>query len=203
MKELTEIAAKYAAEKTNEVMINAIAKAYADGYRDGYKDREEEIPIDLRSNETEYVDLGLPSGTLWAKDYEREEEDKIAGKRIIYLPYEKACHLSIPTKAQWEELVKMCRWEFEIDKNLNLCNAKCVAPNGKVLNFDMTGKKNAYTISNSFEVFFWVFEEKKGNEKSAIWMYNAGKSMNCKNGTGIVTDIFSGFKLPIRLVRTK
>ena len=51
-------------------MDKAIAQAYADGYRNGYKDREEEIPVDLRDNKTEYVDLGLPSGTLWSTDYE-------------------------------------------------------------------------------------------------------------------------------------
>ena len=45
MIELATKAENYAAEKTNEVMVRAIAQAYADGYRDGYKDREEEIPV--------------------------------------------------------------------------------------------------------------------------------------------------------------
>ena len=57
MKEVGQIAAEYAVAQTNEVMSLAIAKAYADGYRDGYRDREEEIPVNLRNNETEYVDL--------------------------------------------------------------------------------------------------------------------------------------------------
>ena len=58
--ELIEKAASYAAGKANKAITNAIAQAYADGYRDGYKDREQEIPVDLRDNKTEYVDLGLP-----------------------------------------------------------------------------------------------------------------------------------------------
>ena len=36
MKELLEKAANYAAEKTNEMMTNLIAKAYEDGYRDDF-----------------------------------------------------------------------------------------------------------------------------------------------------------------------
>ena len=66
MKELIEVANNYAENKTNEVLTSAIAQAYADGYKDGYRDREEEIPVDIRFKKTEYVDLGLPSGTLWA-----------------------------------------------------------------------------------------------------------------------------------------
>ena len=70
---LAEKSEKYAAGKANAAIDKAIAQAYADGYRDGYKAREEEIPVDLRDNKTEFVDLGLPSGTLWAKDYERAD----------------------------------------------------------------------------------------------------------------------------------
>ena len=66
MKELDNISANYAAGKANEAIDKAIAQAYADGYRDGYKDREEEIPVDFSDKKTGYIDLGLPSGTLWA-----------------------------------------------------------------------------------------------------------------------------------------
>lgn len=57
MIELATKAENYAAEKTNEVMVRAIAQAYADGYRDGYKDREEEIPVDLRDNKRSMLTL--------------------------------------------------------------------------------------------------------------------------------------------------
>ena len=197
MKELTEIAAQYAAEKSNEMMINAIAKAYADGYRDGYKDREEEIPVDLRSNETEYVDLGLPSGTLWSADYERE------GKDFVYLPYEKASQFSIPTEVQWKELKESCKWEFEIDDAYDLCKAKCVGPNGNVLEFNRTGIKQIDKVSNVWKVYFWIIDEKEGNDKNAIFMYNEGKRHSSKNGEATIRDFFSGYKLPVRLVRTK
>ena len=66
MKELKELSANYATEKTNEMMSQIVAQAFADGYRMGYKDREDEIQVDLCDSKTEFVDLGLPSGTKWA-----------------------------------------------------------------------------------------------------------------------------------------
>ena len=73
MIELNEKAGSYAEANVINVLKEAFAKVYADGYRDGYKDREEEIPVNMRPNQTKYVDLGLPSGTLWSDDYERTE----------------------------------------------------------------------------------------------------------------------------------
>ena len=84
---ILENAEKYAEGKANQAITKAIADAYVEGYKAGYKDREEEIPMDLRDNKTEYVDLGLPSGTLWASDYEK------SGGKYIYLPYEEAKHM--------------------------------------------------------------------------------------------------------------
>ena len=108
MKELKELSANYATGKTNEMISQIVAQAFADGYRMGYKDREGEIPVDLRDGNTEYVDLGLPSGTLWSADYE-----KIDGK-TIYQTYENAEALSIPTTEQCKELLELCEWECEV-----------------------------------------------------------------------------------------
>ena len=86
MKELKELSINYATEKTNEVMVNTIAQAYADGYRKGYKDREDEIPVDLRDGNTEYIDLGLPSETLWSTNYETKD------KQVVFLPFHILSH---------------------------------------------------------------------------------------------------------------
>lgn len=199
MKELTEMAAQYAAEKTNELLTNAIAKAYADGYRDGYNDREE-IPVELEDeSETEYVDLGLPSGTLWSADYEREDED------VIYLPYKKASQFCLPTESQWEELDKSCMWEFEYDDKYELTIAKCVGPNGNFLKFECTGIKEIDSRSLFSDMFFWLVDTREQAEKNAVRMYNAGKGNSPMRyrGEAYVGCWFSGYKLPIRLVRTK
>lgn len=125
MKELSKIAVDYAAEKTNEVMTTAIAQAYADGYRDGYKDREEEIPVDIRDNKTEYVDLGLPSGTLWARGYEQKDGN------VLYLSYDEASKYQLPTEEQWKELLEICRWEPHYGSH----SCDCIGPNGAFITF--------------------------------------------------------------------
>ena len=158
---VSDKAASYAEGKANEFIKKAIAQAYADGYQDGYKDREAEIPVDLRDNKTEYVDLGLPSGTLWAADYE-----KVNGE-ILYLPHGKAQEYSIPTEEQWEELMKCCRWEYDRNggDSQELDWAKCIGPNGNILNFNFAGKKTAKGFSDSKRIVFWLKDESDNLQK--------------------------------------
>lgn len=198
MREVTEIAAKYATEKTNEMMVNAIAKAYADGYRDGYNDKAEEIPVDLRENMTEYVDLGLPSGTLWAKDYEKEE-----GDIIMYLPYGKASRFNIPTEEQWKELRKICRWDFyKQDGSSQLHKVICVGPNGNTIEFNTTGMKTIKEISQARCVYFWIIEGTEDNDNNKINAAEMHKTSN-DNLMFYVRSLFKGYKIPLRLVQTR
>ena len=60
--------------------------------------------MDLRDEKTEYVDLGLPSRTLWSTDYEHKQGEG----GYLFLPYEKAENFKLPTKEQWEELFSKC-----------------------------------------------------------------------------------------------
>jgi hypothetical protein len=51
-----------------------------------------------------YVDLGLPSGTLWKDQNE-----------VGFYTYDQAVPMfgsSLPTKEQWEELIDACRWTW-------------------------------------------------------------------------------------------
>lgn len=197
MEELREKAINYVEENVNNVLKEAFAKVYADGYRDGYKDREEEIAIDLHDGEMEFVDLGLPSGTKWSSDYKQDGNDR------DYLPYGRAELLNIPTQEQWEELKDNCKWEFDIDNAYDLCKARCVGPNGNILQFERTGKKNISNESEIWEVFFWIKDSKEGNDKGAVHMYNGGKRNKYRNVITIIEDFFSGYKLPVRLVKAK
>jgi len=189
--ELTERAGNYAEGKANEAITKAIAQAYADGYRDGYKDREEEIPVDLRDNKTEYVDLGLPSGTLWSNDYEKEN-----GK-ILYLPYGKAAKYDIPTKEQWKELLEYCRVEFHFQFRV-LNSVSYIGPNGNSIRFESIGCKKEDTISCPGVVYFWILDDEDSVMKNAIESYNAVYNVNVRFG-----KVFCGYKLPLRLVRQK
>lgn len=118
MEDLVKKAENYAEGKVNEVLTLAIEQAYIDGYRDGYKDCEEEISVDLPCEEVEYVDLGLPSGTLWAKDYMKEENGNI----LLYMTHGEANCLNIPTQEQWDELKRVCVFEKKLQKTFKVRN---------------------------------------------------------------------------------
>ena len=185
MIELNEKASIYAEENVINILKEAFAKVYADGYREGYRECQEEIPVDLRDNQTRYVDLGLSSGTLWSSSYER------IGAERLYLPYDKAKEMSIPTEDQWKELRRECRWSVDSDK------IYCIGPNGNSIHFEKTGyisiNKNKEIVDWSF---FWIKnEEENGNE-----------CLSAKMSWHIASDershsIFRGYSLPIRLVR--
>lgn len=184
-KNLFEKAEKYATSKINEAITNAITQAYIEGYKAGYNDREMEIPIDLRDEKTEYVDLGLPSGTLWAAKYETT-----GGNDIIYT-YDEVQNLNIPTKEQVEELFKCCKSEY---KNSNACHGLLklliLGPNGNRIDLNVTGYESVDSIKDKDEIFFWI---KEFNEFNAINIYKEGCFKYCK--------MFRGYRLKVRLVR--
>ena len=163
---ILEQADKYAEGKANEAITKAIADAYIEGYKAGYKDREEEIPMELRDNKTEYIDLGLPSRTLWSTDYEELD------RKYLYLPYEKAEYLKIPTKEQWEELKTSCKWEYDIDHAYDFICCRCVGPNGQILKFERTGRIITEGNVDVWEAFFWIEDDSDLNEKNSIHMFN-------------------------------
>ena len=194
MEELREKAKSYAEENVINVLKETFAKVYAEGYCDGYKDREDKIPIDLRGNKTEYVDLVLPSGTQWSIDYERD------GEEILFLPQIDAESLNIPTREQWEELVNACQWEYDQSGSFHV--AYCIGPNGKILKFSLTGMVHVNKKEEEGKAYFWISEEKEGNEKSAVSIYDVHN--NVQNYTDkSIRSIFSGYKLPVRLVKSK
>lgn len=192
---ILEQADKYAEGKANEAITKAIADAYIEGYKAGYKDREEEIPMELRDNKTEYIDLGLPSRTLWSTDYEKLDRE------YLYLPYEKAEYLKIPTKEQWEELKTSCKWEYDIDNLYDFIRCRCVGPNGQILKFERTGRIITEGNVDEWEAFFWIEDDSDLNEKNSIHMFNYGKKIDKEIGRCELSKNFSGYKLPVRLVR--
>ena len=192
---ILEQADKYAEGKANEAITKAIADAYIEGYKAGYKDREEEIPMELRDNKTEYIDLGLPSRTLWSTDYEKLDRE------YLYLPYEKAEYLKIPTKEQWEELKTSCKWEYDIDNLYDFIRCRCVGPNGQILKFERTGRIITEGNVDEWEAFFWIEDDSDLNEKNSIHMFNYGKEIDKEIGKCDLSKNFSGYKLPVRLVR--
>ena len=192
MKELKALSANYASDKTNEMISQIVAQAFADGYRMGYKDRENEMPVDLRDGRTEFIDLGLPSGTLWSNDYEKINNE------ISYIPYLTAKAFNLPSEEQLKELNDFCRWEYEL--NNGVYKFICIGPNGNNVSFF---NKGLYTFDGHFNNYsskvavFWLKDDSDSLDKSASYIYyeNNIKLLSVKQ--------FMGYKLPIRLVNRK
>ena len=188
MEKMIEKARSYAEENVINVLKEAFAKVYADGYRAGYKDREDEIPVDLRDGKTEFIDLGLPSGTLWSADYEKK------GDEIIYVPLCEALEYNLPTNEQCFELYNCCSFIYDVIES-KIC---CIGPNGKSICFSSTGYREIGLESSCpTNCFFWI--QKKDKEpvaNTAAIGYHRGVWHDTR-------IIFPGYKLPIRLVKTK
>ena len=102
--DISSKAAEYAGGKAVDCLNKAIEQAYKDGYLDGFKHGKELASDCVSTGEVNYIDLGLPSGTLWSDDYVMRD-----GK-ILYWPYGEASDKSIPTDEQWKEWRKQVHW---------------------------------------------------------------------------------------------
>lgn len=201
-----EQAENFAEGKADQAITKAIADAYIEGYKAGYKNREEEIPMDLRDEKTEYVDLGLPSRTLWSTDYEHKQGEG----GYLFLPYEKAENFKLPTKEQWEELFTLCEWEHIFKQGDYLSHLEdfeqiyygvnCVGPNGQILSFKTTGRITTDSVRDLKDVFFWQKDNRDSRSKCAVHIFQEYNLIS-RYAKIEVSNAFVGFKLPIRLVR--
>lgn len=189
-------AKEYADGKINDALNKVIVEAYMAGYNSGYKDGYDKVVKETSSDDIEYVDLGLPSGTLWSSNYLEDENDE-----TVYVLQEKSKAFDIPTVKQWQELVRECRWEQKserIDDSYGFYHyhdwAICLGPNGNRIIFEKTGLYEIKsTLERTGEVLFWLKEEKNSQCNSANITFCTLK-INSKNE-------FPGYKLPIRLVK--
>ena len=184
--ELAEKASSYADKNTLNILKEAFARVYSDGYHDGFKDGKEEKNIDVRDNKTEYVDLGLPSGTMWASNFEK------AGGENIYISYNEVIKYNIPTNDQCLELYNNCC--FTVNNGI----IYCIGPNGKSITFSTTGYKeigNEVLLPSNIGYFWILSEDEQAHNAAAI-----GKNKGIWHDT---RKMFTGYKLPIRLVRIK
>jgi hypothetical protein len=192
MENLNERAANYAAEKANELLVNAIAQAYADGYRDGVKDRDEGIV----SPNLEFVDLGLPSGTKWSTKLIGEDDF------ADYLAYADAASYGLPTIEQVEELANYCRWQRDF-KGQTFYGATCIGKNGKEIYIHSWGYKEGDNLRcygyGADTIFFWISNKEMEGEMEAIKLYN----VKDEKPEYEIVKLFSGYKVPVMLVSNK
>ena len=189
-------AKEYAEGKVTEALSQVVADAYMAGYNAGYQDGVDKVAKDSVSEETEFVDLGLPSGTLWSSDYVKDDNGK-----VIYVTQENNAAYEIPTYEQFKELMDECKWEQKSEKNWTESGfyywhewAICLGPNGNKITFEKTGYYEATdSLTRTSEIFFWLNNKEYFHNNCASITFN---SLNIGS-----EKMFSGYKLPIRLVK--
>lgn len=189
-------AKEYAEGKVTEALTKVVADAYMAGYNAGYQDGVDKVAKDSVSEETEFVDLGLPSGTLWSSDYVKDDNGK-----VIYVTQENNAAYEIPTYEQFKELMDECKWEQKSEKNWTESGfyywhewAICLGPNGNKITFEKTGYYEATdSLTRTSEIFFWLNNKEYFHNNCASITFN---SLNIGS-----EKMFSGYKLPIRLVK--
>lgn len=196
MIDLTTRAENYAASNSNDIIAKAIAKAYAEGYRDGFKDRDEEILVNLNYSNTEFVDMGLPSGTCWSVDYVREN------KKVLYASYEQVAQLSLPSTEQVKELFDFCIWEL-YDKTWFVC----IGPNKNSISFKFSGYKIPKPVDSIRESYwhanFWIKKPEESIEKQSASLSIGHDQQNRRLILKGLKQFVQGYMLPVRLVKNK
>ena len=102
-------------------------------YTDGF--RAENVVFEIQSILSDYVDLGLPSGTLWKNANE--------GGNYAHYTYDEAVSRwgsKLPTKEQLVELKNKCRWKWTTRKGVK--GYKVIGSNGKSIFLPAAGYRN-------------------------------------------------------------
>ena len=192
--DISSRAAEYAGGKAVDCLTKAIEQAYKDGYLDGFKDGKELASDCISTGEVNYVDLGLPSGTLWSDDYVMRDGE------VLYWAYGEASKKSIPSEEQFNELLKNCEWRCAREGKLLV--AKCIGPNGNVLRFRGDGKLEG-DVCTTDDVYFWLLsdiESENMNKRTAGYMWLNNEQTKLSPGR---ISCFVGMGLPLRLVKSR
>ena len=189
---ITEKSKEYAQGKAIDALTSAIEQAYADGYADGLKHYENE-KLEAIKDSVEYVDLGLPSGTLWSSSYVKDE--KGLTRRI---PFMEASQLNIPKEEDYRELFHECKKRFFSKSKKH--GVEFTGINGKSIFIEYTDNEGGEWTSIFADSFrFWLNENgEKDNERKA-----ASIRMTKEEASLEFWDVFMGLKLPVMLVRKK
>ena len=121
----------------------------------------------------EYVDLGLPSGTLWK--YLNESESDGSG---FYTYDEAVKHFgnNLPTKTQWEELKDCCEWTWRENEK----GYKVTGPNGKFIMLPAAGVRGCdggvYSVGSGGD--YWSSTPYDSGNAWSLDFYSGGVCMN-------------------------
>ena len=142
-----DCAKKYAEGKINDILNQAIIDAYSAGYNVGYQDGYKKAEKETILEEMKYVDLGLPSGTLWASDYIKKDGE------VLFLPYRDAIdEFNLPTNEQIDELKDYC--EISLVEDNGIKTYICLGPSGKTFHLRHMDTKHHQRIMTWIMLIF-------------------------------------------------
>jgi hypothetical protein len=183
-----DCAKKYAEGKINDILNQAIIDAYSAGYNVGYQDGYKKAEKETIQEEMKYVDLGLPSGTLWASDYIKKDGE------VLFLPYRDAIdEFNLPTDEQIDELKDYC--EISLVEDNGIKTYICLGPSGKTISFTPHGYQTPSENYDMDNAYFWTNDNDKliESSKRTAKIYNQGSLTTA--------FLFPGYKIPIRTVK--
>lgn len=183
-----DCAKKYAEGKINDILNQAIIDAYSAGYNVGYQDGYKKAEKETILEEMKYIDLGLPSGTLWASDYIKKDGE------VLFLPYRDAIdEFNLPTDEQIDELKDYC--EISLVEDYDIKTYICLGPSGKTISFTPHGYQTPSENYDMDNAYFWTNDNDKliESSKRTAKIYNQGSLTT--------VFLFPGYKIPIRTVK--
>ena len=160
LKQVTGDVGKNVPAGTNRQIIWNVLEEYDRFVADGVRFMVDAWNIDTR---LEYVDLGLPSGTLWKKSNE-------GGDSALYT-YDEAVRKfvnNLPTMQQLEELKSICTWTWTGN------GYKVIGPNGNSIYLPAAGfldGSNVYSV----QMFggYWSATEYNSNEAYCLYFVSS------------------------------
>ena len=186
--DILEKAKSYAEEKAIKGINALVEQAYIDGYNDGMKHHENEM-LDRIKDGVEYVDLGLPSGTLWSSKFVMSDNDLM--RKMAYL---EASKINIPTLEQYEELLSNCEFRYKYQRIDSYVRIIGVTGNSIIIKLVIIDNLN-----ESPNIHFWLKNEVDSNRKLAACI----EFHNNSDPVLSTKDLFMGLKLPVMLVMNK
>ncbi len=147
---ITDKAKVYSEGGVLETLRSVIEKAYADGYNDGYKavisDYNRVMELKSKTDDYTLIDLDLPSGTLWSST---SLNNALTHSPFLYT-YKEAIAFQIPTKVQFEELIRECEQIYS-PKGVTFSR------NGKMIFIPYACVKTESNILKHF--YFWLKDD--------------------------------------------
>jgi hypothetical protein len=186
--DINERSKEYAEGKALFALNAAIEQAYKDGYNDGLKHLELER-LEAIKEGVEYVDLKLPSGTLWSSKYIKNDK----GNKDC-LPYLEASKLNLPTKEQFEELCKECFPSYVNTTKYH--GIKFIGKNGESIIIEYFACDELRTLGKKDVFNFWLKDSDISNER-----LSANYKIENYKVIPKFDKVYMGLKLPVMLVK--